>query len=130
MNIKDNFTGVQHIGMPTNDLNATLDFYEKIVFEVALRTYNETAKEEVAFMKLGDLTLEIFESGKAPLIAGAIDHIAINVKSIGEAYKYICENGLNNTNDEIHFLPFWNNGVKYFIIEGPSKERIEFSQYL
>ena len=108
MNIKDNFTGVQHIGMPTNDLNATLDFYEKIGFEVAL----------------------IFESGKAPLIAGAIDHIAINVKSIGEAYKYICENGLNNTNDEIHFLPFWNNGVKYFIIEGPSKERIEFSQYL
>lgn len=130
MNIKDNFMGVQHIGIPTNDLNATLDFYEKIGFEVALRTYNETAKEEVAFMKLGDLTLEIFESGKAPLTAGAIDHIAINVKSISEAYKHICENGLNNTNDEIHFLPFWNNGVKYFIIEGPSKERIEFSQYL
>ncbi len=130
MNIKDNFTGVQHIGMPTNNLNATMDFYEKIGFEIALRTYNETAKEEVSFMKLGNLVLEIFESGKAPLAAGAVDHIAINVKSIDEAYKYICENGLNNTNDEIHFLPFWDNGVKYFIIEGPSKERIEFSQYL
>lgn len=130
MNFKDNFTGVQHIGMPTNNLNATMDFYKKIGFDTVLRTYNEAAKEEVAFMRLGDLTLEIFESGKAPLAAGAVDHIAINVKSIDGAYKYICEKELNTTNDEIHFLPFWENGVKYFIIEGPSKERIEFSQYL
>lgn len=130
MNIKNNFIGVQHIGMPTNDLNKTMEFYKKIGFEVALRAFNETANEDVAFLKLGDLVLEIFESHKAPLMTGAIDHIAINVKSIDEAYKYICENGLNTTNDEIHFLPFWENGVKYFIIEGPSKERIEFSQYL
>ncbi len=130
MNIKDNFVGVQHIGMPTNDLNATMEFYGKIGFEAALRTFNETANEDVAFLKLGNLTLEIFESRKAPLMTGAIDHIAINVKSIDEAYKYICESNLNTTNDEIHFLPFWDNGVKYFTIEGPNKERIEFSQYL
>ena len=27
-------------------------------------------------------------------------------------------------------IPFWSNGVKFFTIEGPNKERIEFSQYL
>ena len=34
------------------------------------------------------------------------------------------------TNDVVHFLPFWENGVKFFTIEGPNKEKIEFSQYL
>lgn len=38
--------------------------------------------------------------------------------------------GLNTTNDEVHFLPFWENGVKFFTIEDPNKEKVEFSQYL
>ena len=25
---------------------------------------------------------------------------------------------------------FWDNGVKFFTIEGPNKEKVEFSQYL
>ena len=32
------------------------------------------------------------------------------------------------TNDIVHFLPFWENGVKFFTIEGPNKEKVEFSQ--
>ena len=32
--------------------------------------------------------------------------------------------------DEIVFLPFWENGVRYFLIEGPNKEPIEFLQKL
>ena len=31
------------------------------------------------------------------------------------------------TNDLVHFLPFWENGVT---IEEPNKEKVEFSQYL
>ena len=34
------------------------------------------------------------------------------------------------TNDIVHFLPFWENGVKFFTIERPNKEKVEFSQYL
>ena len=34
------------------------------------------------------------------------------------------------TNDIVHFLPFWENGVKFLTIEGPNKEKVEFSQYL
>ena len=58
------------------------------------------------------------------------DHIALNVRSVDEAFKFVNESGLNNTKDSIHFLPFWENGVKFFTIEGPNKEKIEFSQYL
>lgn len=59
-----------------------------------------------------------------------VDHIALNVRSVDEAFKFVNESGLNNTKDSIHFLPFWENGVKFFTIEGPNKEKIEFSQYL
>ena len=34
----DNFTGLQHIGIPTNDMDKTVEFYKKIGFEVAHET--------------------------------------------------------------------------------------------
>ena len=61
---------------------------------------------------------------------GAIDHVALDVRDIEEIFRYINESGLNSTQDTIHFLPFWENGVKFFTIEGPNKEKVEFSQYL
>ena len=33
-------TGLQHIGLPTNDMKATVAFYEKLGFTVAYRTMN------------------------------------------------------------------------------------------
>ncbi len=128
--MKNNLTGLQHIGIPTNDLDSTVAFYEHLGFEVALKVLNEEANERVAFLKLGDFVIESYENHQAALCDGAINHIAINVKSIEEAYEWIMQQGLNNTQDDIHFLPFWEKGVKFFTIEGPNKERIEFSQYL
>ena len=51
-------------------------------------------------------------------------------KNIEKVYELIGENGLNTTKDTVHFLPFWENGVKFFTIEGPNKEKVEFSQFL
>ena len=114
MNLKTYTTGIQHIGIPTNDIEKTIEFYQKLGFEIALRTVNE----------------ETYENKAARMESGAIDHVAINVKDIKEIYQYIEKMQMNTTNDEIHFLPFWENGVKFFTIEGPNKEKIEFSQYL
>ena len=50
MKIKDFTTGVQHIGIPTNDINKTIEFYHALGFETALRTVNGT--EEVTFLQL------------------------------------------------------------------------------
>ena len=74
--------------------------------------------------------IETYENKAARMESGAIDHVAINVKDIKEIYQYIEKMQMNTINDEIHFLPFWENGVKFFTIEGPNKEKIEFSQYL
>ena len=130
MNVKEQLNGIQHIGIPTNNIEATVHFYEKMGFETALRTLNEEAGEKVAFLKLGSLVIETYENKAAKMKAGAIDHVAIDVKDIERVYEMIDREGMNTTNDIIHFLLFWENGVRFFTIEGPNKEKIEFSQYL
>lgn len=130
MDLKNYSTGIQHIGIPTNDIEKTIAFYKKLGFETALQTINKDADEKVAFLKLKTLVIETYENKAAKLESGAIDHVAVNVNNIEEVYQYISEKKLNTTNDTIHFLPFWENGVKFFTIEGPNMEKIEFSQYL
>lgn len=130
MKLKEQVNGIQHIGIPTNDIEATIEFYEKLGFEIALRTMNEEANEKVAFLKLQNLVIETYENRAARMESGAIDHVAIDVKDIEKVYECITREGLNTTNDTIHFLPFWEEGVRFFTIEGPNKEKVEFSQYL
>ena len=126
MTFKDISTGLQHIGMPTNDIEGTIRFYEALGFEVAFRTNNKG--EEVAFLRLGDLTVETYQNGRAVGQAGAVDHIAINVTDVDEARRIADAMKLEVI--EEGQLPFWINGVKYFTILGPNREKLEFNQYL
>lgn len=66
---------------------------------------------------------------------GAIDHIAIDVKNIDvknidELFKVVQRAGLKMLDTKVNGLPFWKNGVKFFTIEGPNKEKIEFCEKL
>ena len=128
--LKEKLNGIQHVGIPTNDIETTIEFYGKLGFEVALQTVNEEANEKVAFLKLNNLVIETYENKAVKMESGAIDHVAIDVKDIEKVYELINHAGLNTTMDTIHFLPFWENGVRFFTIEGPNQEKIEFSQYL
>lgn len=119
-------TGLQHIGIPTNDLNQTIDFYQSLGFELAHRTAN--GDEQVAFLKLGNLMIETYQNFKAARINGAVDHIAINVTDVEEARRIADSMSLEVI--EEGQLPFWENGVKYFTILGPNREKLEFNQYL
>lgn len=130
MELKNLMSGIQHVGIPTNDIEATISFYKKLGFEMAFRTVNKEADEQVAFLKLNTLVIETYENKAAKMAAGAIDHVAIDVTDVQKVYEMIEAAGLNTTQDTIHFLPFWENGVKFFTIEGPNKEKVEFSQYL
>lgn len=130
MNMKNYTTGIQHLGIPTNDMDATVAFYEKLGFEIAFQTINKEADEKVVFLKLHTLVVEAYENHQAKMTAGAIDHVALDVRNIEETYQFVNDAGLNTTDDTMHFLPFWEKGVKFFTIEGPNKEKVEFSQFL
>ena len=130
MNISDLSDGLQHLGLPVTDLEGTISYYEKLGFQVIHRTEVPDTKEKVAFIRLGNLVVECYENESIAGVPGAINHMAINVSDVEAAYQFINEAGLNNTGDSIQFLPFFENGVKCFIINGPNGERIEFNQYL
>ena len=91
---------------------------------------NEAAGEDVAFLRLKNLTIEAYENGQAAMQSGAIDHIAIDVVDVEAAYRLAQEQGYQIVSNGVEFLPFWQNGVKFFILLGPNQERVEFNQYL
>lgn len=122
--------GLQHVGLPTNDLKATIAFYEGLGFETVYQVKNEAAGEDVAFLRLKNLTIEAYENGRAAMQSGAIDHIAIDVVDVEAAYRLAQEQGYRIVSNGVEFLPFWQNGVKFFILLGPNQERVEFNQYL
>lgn len=130
MDIREQITGLGHIGIPVRDIDDTAAFYQMIGFQVALDTVNPQNSQKVIFLKQKDVMLELYQQEETALVAGAINHIALDVNDLDAVYRYVCEKGLNNTKDTIHRLPFWKNGVRYFTIEGPNGEKIEFSQYL
>lgn len=143
MEIKDFTIGVQHIGIPTNDIKKTIEFFQLLGFDIAFRTIN--GPEEVAFLQLHNLVIENYQNHQAKMEYGAIDHIAIDVKNIDalfeevkakaiEAEKVATEKQATSLfrmlDTQVNGLPFWEKGVKFFTIEGPNKEKIEFCERL
>ena len=129
MKLSDFCSGIQHIGIPTNDLAASEKFYDDLGFAVVYRGYVPEKNQHVFFMQMHDLVLELYEETPA-LRDGAVDHIALNCLDIETAYCLAKEQGYRFLSDGICSLGFWEKGIKYFIIEGPNKERLEFCQKL
>ena len=130
MSIKQLVNGMQHLGLPTNDIEKTIAFYESLGFEVALRTVNEPVNEQVAFRRLGSVTIETYENRAAAMQNGAIDHIALDVSDVDAAFEQVAKLGHTMLDHEVQFLPFWERGVRFFTIQGPNHEKVEFSQKL
>ncbi|MGF7017791.1 lactoylglutathione lyase [Lachnospiraceae bacterium PF1-21] len=120
-------TGIQHLGIPTNNMKETLEFYKKLGFQVMYQTIN--ADERVAFLQLENVMVETYENGQAMLQAGAVDHIALDSSNIEKSYQEVQKLGLAIVGD-IEYLPFWENGVRFFKIQGPNGEIVEFCQRL
>jgi 4-hydroxyphenylpyruvate dioxygenase-like putative hemolysin len=118
--------GVQHIGIPTNDMGGTIGFYKTLGFEIV---HEAMADCRVVFLKLGNLVIETYENHQAVMKNGAVDHIALDTTDIDAAYAFAKESGLKLTCG-IESLPFWSKGVKFFKVEGPNCETIEFCQIL
>ena len=122
---RNNVTGIQHLGIPTADLNKTIEFYQGLGFEVTWQNPGE-----VAFLQNGTLVIETYAVDAPAMKNGAIDHVALNVKDIEAAWKDAQACGYETEDTAINFLPFFEKGVKFFTIIGPNREKVEFNQFL
>lgn len=132
------FHRIQHVGIPVTNIVASEAFYKRLGFEKVMQSsfdYNG-GKGEVIMMKRGDIVMEIYQMPEAELAAiknrkdGHIDHVAFDVEDIDIAFAELKSEGFSIIEEAPVFLPFWNNGCKYFNIPGPDGERLEFNQIL
>lgn len=129
--IAAHINGFQHLGLPTNDIEKTIEFYEKLGFEVVRR--EDIPSDKVAFLKLKNMVIETYESKAGPCAKGfdgAIDHVALDVDDVEAAFEAVKAAGLTPMTEDIQFLPFWEKGFRFFKVLGPSNEPVEFGQIL
>ena len=130
LTLDNNICGLGHMGLPTLDMDATIKFYRFWGFKIIHSKIN--AGNKVNFIQKGNCIIETYEDKDAVKAWGAIQHMALNVQSADDAFpfvKEICEkNGYKMIDHHVMTLPFWDKGIKYFNIEGPNHEVLEFCE--
>jgi len=129
---------LQHVGIPVIDVVVSEAFYRRLGFCNAMTSAFKDDGETglCVMMKNGDVIIELYQlpDHKLKEISerkdGHIDHITFDVEDIDVAYELLKEASFQVIEDEPVFLPFWENGCKYFNILGPNEERLEFNQLL
>lgn len=135
-----NFTinRIQHTGIPVTDLSRSVAFYEKLGFLPVMNSIFQYhgGTGNVTMMQQNDMVIELYQlpDSDLPEIVnrgnGHIDHIAFDVTDIDEVFRELTLNGFTIMEAGPVFLPFWENGCRYFNITGPDGERLEFNQIL
>ena len=122
--------GIDHIGIPTKDIEATIAFYEKLGLKVSFRTKNSNNGHNVAFLTLNDLVIETYEAAEISGKNGAVDHFSLLVSDVESLYKEALDEGYEILTNGIETLPFWENGVSFFKVKGPNGEAVELLEKL
>lgn len=128
---------IQHIGIPVTDIKRSEAFYERLGFRNVMPSTFEINGEPggiVAMMQRDTMILELYQmpASHLPEISsrrnGHVDHVAFDVDDIDTAFEALKKAGFKVLEEQPVFLAFWKNGCKYFNIEGPDGERLEFNQ--
>jgi len=134
----NNLNGWSHLGIPVTDIDSSRDFYRQFGFEEVMYAEIPVDAEVIkaSMMEKNGFILEFYQLLGDDLEEirsrsdGHIDHIALDVVDADQAFEEITQAGLKTLEDEPVFLPFWEDGVKFFNIRGPDDEKIEFNQII
>ncbi len=129
---------LQHIGIPVSNISVSEAFYRELGFKKATSSaFNHNGdRGQMIMMQLDTIIIELYQLPESDLEEirnrkdGHIDHITFDVSNVEETYLALKEAAFNVLEDQPVFLPFWENGCKYFNILGPDGERLEFNQIL
>lgn len=120
--------GFQHVGLPTTDIQRTIDFYLGLGFQLATR--HDINGRDFAFLQLGNLLIEVIPTSEPAMKNGAVDHFCLDVKNIDTLFAALQAAGYTMLDEHVNEIAFWERGAKYFFILGPNNEKIEFCEIL
>lgn len=135
----NNFQGWSYLGIPVTDIDHSLAFYRQFGFEVEMTAdlqLKNGSKLKALMIALNGFAIKLYQlppsDGDTPAARkdGFIDHVALNVKNVDQAFEELTAAGVATLEEAPIVLPFWENGVKFFNIRGPDGEKIEFGQIL
>lgn len=129
---------LQHVGIPVTDLTVSEAFYHRLGFIRVMHSAFDDDGETgtCVMMKNKSIIIELYQLPAHKLKAirdrndGHIDHITFGVHDIDETFAALKDASFDIIEEQPVFLPFWENGCKYFNILGPNGERLEFNQIL
>lgn len=129
---------IQHIGIPAHDLEVSIPFYERLGFENVMESPFEFdgGYGTCVMMKNHEVIVELYQMPEKQLAEikkrsnGHVDHFAIDVADVDNAFETLKKAGFEILEDTPTFLAFWKNGTRFFNVKGPSGEIIEFNQIL
>jgi catechol 2,3-dioxygenase-like lactoylglutathione lyase family enzyme len=146
-------TGVDSVGLTVSDLDRSVDFYSKVLsfqkvseLEVTGPTYEQQygifgVRARIARMRLGDEFLELTEflaprGRPAPTDARSNDrsfqHVAIIVKDMNSAYRWLREHKVQHASSGPQRLPEWNKnagGIQAFYFRDPDGHALEILSF-
>lgn len=141
MLLKGNFRGIQHIGIPVTDLIQAKKWYEQVLgFEVVNQQEisSENGEIKVAFLKLGDIILELYQLPLKELEDiktrghGHIDHFAIKASDLISALCTAISNEAKVDSSTLYgpvvLKHLYSKKAEYVNLIGPSGERVQLEQ--
>lgn len=121
-----------HIGLAVKDVQTDAKWYQDVLGFELIGDFKGPDGNSVKFLKNCDIMYEIYEDKTLPEAAvGKIDHYSFESRDIEADYAYCVKQGYKITTDGIESIPtFWEKGIRYFKIESPTGEQLEFCQRL
>lgn len=119
------FSGLEHIGIKTLDMEKALSFYTEVLgFEFIERI--KPGDVELIFLKLGRTVIELVEVNDGREYQdGVVNHVALKVEDIYEAVQWLKSHQVELINDEPRAM---GAGRYNFFFRGPSGEKLELYQ--
>jgi lactoylglutathione lyase len=91
------FNGLGHIALKVRDLQASIEFYEKLGFPEFLRLLEEDGEPWIVYMRFDDnLYLELFPGGDRPVDTKGtgVNHLSLTVDDIEATERHLAEVGI------------------------------------
>lgn len=132
--MQDHYKGLAHVAVFTQDMEASIAFYEKIGGTLDQRA--ELTKPEgvlqLALVNFAGITIELLQPpGPAPKQEGNIPHIAVYVDDVDATAADIRAAGIDTfMTPAKDVLPTLFGGMENWFFKGPNGEQIELMKML
>lgn len=126
--------GLAHIGVHTDDLDKSIEFYKDVLgFTVDYIAEVNDGAVKLAFLTKGGCIIELIYNSNEDIAAsrqaGIIDHVALGVNDISKLVTRLEAQGVSYETKEPLSMDL-KNGARNIFFYGPSGERLEFFEYL